>query len=101
MSAGKQVRAAREAAGIGLRELCTLLRSRRLALSPTMLSRWETGAEKCPPREEVLVAIADICRLDAVELLCLAGRIPSDVQRAMLADPSLVRLVRERATRAS
>ena len=100
MSAGERVRAARKAAGIGLRELCVRLRARRVTLSPTMLSRWETGAEKCPPREEVLVAIADICSLDAVELLCQAGRIPSDVASAMLADPSLVRMVRERATEA-
>jgi transcriptional regulator with XRE-family HTH domain len=86
---GRELRALREARGLGLREL-----ARRLGLSPSYLSTLERGQLKTPPAATVLRALAALYEVEADRLLLLAGRLPDDVRQLLLADPSLTRFLR-------
>lgn len=86
---GREVRALREARGLGLREV-----ARKLELSASYLSQLETGQLKTPPAAEVLRALAKLHEVDADRLLLLAGRLPDDVKQLLLADPGLTRFLR-------
>lgn len=78
---GKRLLERRIKLGIGLRDL-----ARRVELSPTYLSRIMTGNEQSPPSEDSLRALAKALDVPLDELLCLAGRIPSDVIGVLTAD---------------
>lgn len=86
---GQELRRRREANGIGLREL-----ARYTDLSPSYLSRIETGDEQSPPSEEAIVGLHRFLGGDLGELLQLAGRIPSDVRALLLADAGLITFLR-------
>lgn len=86
---GREVRALREARGLGLREV-----ARKLELSASYLSQLETGQLKTPPAAEVLRALAKLYEVDADRVLLLAGRVPEDVKALLLADPGLTRFLR-------
>jgi transcriptional regulator with XRE-family HTH domain len=78
---GALVRREREAREIGLREMAKMI-----GVSPTYLSKVERD-EFGPPAEEKVKAIAKILRLDADQLLALAGRVSSDISEIIKARP--------------
>lgn len=89
---GQELRALREARGLGLREL-----ARRQGLSAAYVSTLETGQLKTPPAARVLRALAEFYEVEADRLLLLAGRVPDDVKQLLLADPGLTRFLRAAA----
>jgi HTH-type transcriptional regulator, competence development regulator len=87
---GSLVRQERERLKIGLREM-----ARRIGMSPTYLSMIERDKFP-PPAEDKITAIAQIIGSDRDELLALAGRVGSDLQRKIMEQPRVVaRLIRE------
>lgn len=91
---GEQIRNARMLLDIGLREL-----ARRADISPTYLSRVETGEERRPPSEEALTRIAAALGHSPDGLLMAAGRIPEDVRQIVAGDMGLWGLLRAAAKR--
>ena len=88
-SFGSLVRKERKQRKIGLREM-----ARRIGMSPTYLSMIERG-EFPAPAEDKVAAIAEIIGRDRDELLALAGRVSSDLETTIMANPRLMaRLVR-------
>src|SRR6516164_6064267 len=73
-SFGALVRRQREAKEIGLREM-----AKKIAVSPTYLSKIERG-DFDPPAEDKVRRIAEIIGRDPDELLALAGRVASDLK---------------------
>jgi transcriptional regulator with XRE-family HTH domain len=69
---GAVIREAREARDISLRDL-----AKRIAVSPTFLSKVET--EDWKPKEDKLRKIASILEMDGDDLVARAGRVPSDL----------------------
>lgn len=91
---GERIRQERIEAGVGLNELC-----RKVKISSSYLSKIERGLETHAPSEEVVTTLAEVLGLDVSEMLLLAGKIPSDVKEAILADatmPELIRAIRMR-----
>jgi transcriptional regulator with XRE-family HTH domain len=86
---GAFLRAAREKAGIGLRELAG-----RLDLSPTHVSRIERDDGTSPSRD-TLVRWAEAIGGDPDEALRLGGMVPEDVERWLLAKPGRFAAVRK------
>jgi HTH-type transcriptional regulator, competence development regulator len=78
---GTFLREARISRRIGLRRFAS-----RIGISPTYLSRVETGKD-APPSEEKIRAIARELEIDADFLLGLAGRVSRDVLEAILERP--------------
>lgn len=85
---GGYLRRHRESCGFGLRELAGLV-----GISPTYLSRIETGRE-LSPSETALKGLAAQLGLEADFLCWLAQRMPSDVEAWLLADPARLGWVR-------
>jgi HTH-type transcriptional regulator, competence development regulator len=75
---GPTVRKMRKSKGIGLRQMACLI-----GASQGYLSQVERG-NYAPPSEEKIVALADALETDAARLLALGGRLPSDVNVALL-----------------
>ena len=92
---GERIRKERMEAGVGLNELC-----RKVKISSSYLSKIERGIETHAPSEEVVTALASVLGLDVSEMLLLAGKIPSDVKAAILADAAMPELIRELRKRA-
>lgn len=80
-SFGSTVRALREEKEIGLRRFAD-----KVGMSPTYLSKVERG-DFPPPGEEKIVAIAQALNKDADELLALAGRVASDLEKIIQETP--------------
>ena len=74
---GAAIRELRVKANLSLRELAA-----RVGIDFTYLSKIECGALP-PPSEKVVLRLAEALNADRNELLILAGRIPSDVARAL------------------
>ncbi|MFZ5440304.1 MAG: helix-turn-helix domain-containing protein [Myxococcota bacterium] len=91
---GRELRALREARGLGLREA-----AKKLALSAAYLSSIETGQLKTPPAAAALRGLAKLYEVDADRLLLLAGRLPEDVKQLLLDDPGLTRFLRAATAR--
>lgn len=90
MKFGPHIREAREARGIGLRELARLIE-----VEPAYLSKIERKIFP-PPSEALIVKIADHLHEDPDRLLALAGKIPSDVKDAIIqSQGQLTKLVRQ------
>jgi transcriptional regulator with XRE-family HTH domain len=69
--------------------------ARQIGVSPTYLSMIERG-EFPAPAEDKVTAIAKIIGRDRDELLALAGRVSSDLETKIMANPRLMaRLVRQ------
>ena len=79
---GTTVRSAREETGYGLREL-----AHRIGISPAYLSRIETSSIEWTPSEDLIRSLASVLNHDADELMRLAGRLPTDIQRYILTNP--------------
>jgi HTH-type transcriptional regulator, competence development regulator len=78
---GDAVRNARTGKQISLRRVARLV-----AISPTYLSKIERG-EQPAPADEKIVKLAEQLGCEPDELFLLAGRLPVDVQNAILAHP--------------
>ena len=78
---GSLVRQERERRKIGLREM-----ARQIGVSPTYLSLVERD-EFPPPAEDKVAAIAKIIGRDRDELLALAGKVSSDLQKKIKEKP--------------
>lgn len=74
MSFGSYVRAAREARGIALNALAP-----RLGLSAAYWSRIERDRD-LPPRDDVLLRLAEELGLDGDEVFTQAGKLPPDMR---------------------
>ncbi|MGE3746180.1 MAG: helix-turn-helix domain-containing protein [Sphingomonadaceae bacterium] len=70
---GAFIRREREGKEIGLREM-----AKKIGVSPTYLSKVERD-EFPPPAEDKVRKIAGVLKLDADELLALAGRVATDL----------------------
>ena len=79
--------------GLTLRGLC-----REAGLDASFFSKVLAGKRSPPSEEGMLRRIADILRLDAVELIVSAGRIPAEWS-ALCDDADLFHEVHSRATR--
>jgi transcriptional regulator with XRE-family HTH domain len=93
MKISRKLRRIREASGLSLREL-----ARRIQISPTYLSKVETGI--CLPSEKLLRAICKETDADSKldMLLVLTGTIPEDVVQYLVGHPDVLeRLRREMA----
>lgn len=89
-----QIKAKREAIGMSLRGLSDHLCLRGAPVSATTLFRWESGDRVKPPSEKALRALASMFELDADEFVLAAGCIPHDIEKALLTDPSIAKVVR-------
>lgn len=85
---GSTIRWRREKVGFGLRELAALV-----GISPTYLSRIETGKELAVS-EGVLNSLAAHLGLNADELCALSGRVPRDVMTLLVDTPGAIAKVR-------
>lgn len=89
---GQQLRDARVAAGLSLRES-----SRRLTLAPSYLS--DVEHDRRVPSEAVLRRMADMLALDADALLATAGRFGAAAEEYLRTHPTAVALLRSLAER--
>lgn len=80
---GEFVRQRRLERNIGLREFAA-----KLDLSPAFISKMEIGDFK-PPKEENIKKMAIILNVDQDELLAKAGKVSSDLQEIISAEPAL------------
>jgi len=87
MKLGEQIRMARLARRIGLRQL-----ARDVGRSSSMLSRIEAG--EVMPGVDLVRSLASVLNLDADSLFCAAGHVPPDLA-ARLTDPTTCRAVRD------
>lgn len=78
--------------GLSLRGLC-----REAEIDPSYFSKVLAGKRSPPSEESVLRRIARILRLDPVELVVSAGRIPAE-WGALWTDPELFRDIHARAS---
>ncbi len=79
---------------MGLRELAG-----KTGLSPAFLSGLETGNRPALPGEMSIRRLAKVLGASADELLCAAGKVPTDVVNWLTADPDRLRHVRARMER--
>jgi len=86
---GHFIRSAREARGVGLREM-----ARRIGKSPTLLVMLEKNEEAPGVSEETLRGIAEVLELSPDHLLTLAGKTPEDVVPQDAVEVSIFRLVK-------
>ncbi|MFT7086674.1 MAG: transcriptional regulator with XRE-family HTH domain [Rickettsiales bacterium] len=80
---GEYIRNTRLALKIGLREFAL-----KIGISATYVSKMEVG-DYAPPSEERIVKMAEILKLNADSLLAMAGKISSDLQDKITAEPEL------------
>lgn len=85
---GQALRLARHARGVSLRTL-----AERAGVDFTYVSRVETGAFP-PPAAATIVRLARALDADADELCALAGKLPPDIEAALLAQPDSIKDVR-------
>jgi transcriptional regulator with XRE-family HTH domain len=83
MKFGNYIRQYRQSVGLSLRELAEISK-----ISPAYLSRVERGI--APPSDAFIRAVADALKIDLDSLFLLAGRVPSNWQKAISNSPSLI-----------
>lgn len=92
---GPYVRARREALRRADQRFSLRQVAERIGVEPSFLSKVERG-ETPPPSEEKIVALARALDEDADVLLAMAGKVSSDLQRAIRKRPELfAALIRE------
>ena len=79
VNAGAFIKAAREAKGLSLRAF-----AKSVGLSATYMSRVERGGPDSKLTEASILAISRVLGVDSHQLYCLAGRMPSALQRRIL-----------------
>jgi transcriptional regulator with XRE-family HTH domain len=82
------VRARREALRHTRRPLLGAPGGERIGVEPSFLSKVERG-ETAPPSEEKILALARVLEEDPDVLLAMAGKVSSDLQRAIRKRPEL------------
>lgn len=85
---GETVREARINAKISLRKLAGWLE-----ITPTYLSKIERN-EMRPPAEDVINRIAHYLKYNSDDLMCLAGKIPSDILDLLYGNIELWQILR-------
>jgi HTH-type transcriptional regulator, competence development regulator len=85
---GETIRQLREAQGLGLREVATMV-----GISPAYLSRIERGKEN-PPSPEIIKALAKILAADPDVLFRLCPSTDPDVVTLLKEKPKVLELVR-------
>jgi transcriptional regulator with XRE-family HTH domain len=93
MKFGNFIRNKRLEKGYTLRRFCELV-----DISPTFISRMERD-EIDPPREDKIVAMAQVLSIDAEELVFKANRLPDNIKKMIISRPDLVSLLRIATTR--
>lgn len=94
-SFGSYLRARREALRRADDRFSVRQVAERIGVEPSFLSKVERG-ETAPPSEEKIVALARVLDEDADVLLAMAGKVSSDLQRAIRKRPELfAALIRE------
>jgi len=88
---GEFVRSKRLDLNIGLRDFAS-----RLALSPAFISKMEIGDYK-PPKEENIIKMAEILKVDKDFLLAKADKVSSDLQNIIKTKPDLYASLLRRA----
>ena len=81
---GNRIRQARKKRDLGLRQTAGLV-----GISPTFLSRVETGKEPSIPSEETIRKLAAVLDDDFDELMRLAQKIPGDIREYLLAEAGM------------
>lgn len=87
---GDYLRRRRKERDLGLREM-----AQKTGVSPSYLSRLESGDETNPPSESVIGRIADVLIEKPDELMRLSGRLPSDVKQYVASTPNLADFLRK------
>lgn len=87
-SFGSYLRARREALRRADERFSVRQVAERIGVEPSFLSKVERG-ETAPPSEEKIVALARVLNEDADVLLAMAGKVSSDLQRAIRKRPEL------------
>lgn len=85
---GKRVRELRKQRRCGRPEFSLRQFAARAGISPTFLSKIETG-ELPPPIPEKIVRIAELLECNADELLALAGKVSPEVTRIVCERPRI------------
>jgi HTH-type transcriptional regulator, competence development regulator len=86
---GDRIKRLRKQRELGLRETAG-----KLGISASYLSLIETGQVKTPPAPKVIADVARLLEDDFDALLLLAGRVPEDIEDALVADPALTTFLR-------
>jgi transcriptional regulator with XRE-family HTH domain len=86
---GDRIKRLRKERELGLRETAG-----KLGISASYLSLIETGQVKTPPAPKVIEDLAKLLEDDFDELMLLAGRVPEDIEDALVADPALTAFLR-------
>jgi transcriptional regulator with XRE-family HTH domain len=86
---GKFIRAKREAANLGLREL-----SRRIKKSPSFVSQLELDKDPPPASEDTLRTIAQVLKIDPDQLFALANLLPFKLKPETTLELALYRRVK-------
>jgi transcriptional regulator with XRE-family HTH domain len=93
ISFGEFMRVTRENQGMSLREL-----ARRLDVVPSYVSQVERDLASIPTEPRLLI-IANELNIDGDELMAKAGRVPSDIADAFIANPKGVSSLIRRAVK--
>lgn len=76
---GEKIKAARQLAGLGLREA-----ARKIGISPSYLSNLEQNTESCIPNDELIKKISDVVNIRFSELKQLAkGNVFKSLRRSL------------------
>jgi len=86
---GDHIRKRRLDKKLGLREAAGMIH-----ISPSYLSRLESGDEPNPPSQEVIEQIAVVLGDDTKALLCLAGRVEKEIAQYVAQTPIVADFLR-------
>jgi len=86
---GDRIRRLRRQRQLGLRQTAA-----RIGISAAYLSRIETDRGQSPPAERVIRTLASVLADDFDQLMQLAGRVSTDVERYITADPGMAGFLR-------
>ena len=86
---GDHIRACRKNRDLGLREAAG-----KIGITPSYLSRLESGDEPNPPSAKVIEKMAEVLDADQKHLMLLAGRIEKDVQQYVASTPNVADFLR-------
>jgi len=87
-SFGEAIRRSRKETGVSLRKL-----ARMAEISPAYLSKLERGLLP-PPSEEFINSISSALEVDSDWLLAKAGKVATDVIKAIVSDPAIINSIR-------
>ncbi len=86
---GEYLRKRRQEKKLGLRQI-----ARQIDVSPSYISRLESGDEMNPPSEAVIEKLAEVIDEDKDALMMMAGRISKDIKSFVASTPNLADFLR-------